>query len=115
MDFSHGVGGLAPFCCALRPANTEGRMPALLTARELRERRANLFQQADQILTRAREEKRDLTSEEQQEFDRLHAEIDRLGEEARRIERHEAIQRELEESRGVVAGRQDRRGGGEER
>lgn len=85
-------------------------MPALLTARELREKRANLFQQADQILTRARDEKRDLTAEEQEQFDRLHAEIERLGEEARRIERHEAIQRELEERRGVVAGRQDRRG-----
>src|SRR5690606_18539749 len=111
MDFSHGVGGLAPFCCALRPANAEGRMPALLTARELRERRANLFQQADEILARARQEGRELTSEEQQEFDRLHAEIDRLGEEARRIERHEELQKEMEESRGVIAGRQDQRGG----
>src|SRR5690606_11740739 len=45
-----------------------------------------------------------------QEFDRLHAEIDRLGEEARRIERHEALQKEMEESRGVIAGRPDRRG-----
>src|SRR5690606_22015752 len=51
-----------------------------------------------------------LTSEEREQFDRLHAEIDRLGEEARRIERHEELQRELEESRGVIAGRQDRRG-----
>jgi len=86
-------------------------MPALLTARELREKRANLFQQADEILTRARQEGRELTSEEREQFDRLHAEIDRLGEEARRIERHEELQRELEESRGVIAGRQDQRGG----
>lgn len=85
-------------------------MPGLLTARELREKRANLFQQADEILTRARQEGRELTSEEREQFDRLHAEIDRLGEEARRIERHEDIQRELEQSRGVVAGRQDMRG-----
>src|SRR5690606_2486600 len=98
------------FFRALRPANKEGRMPGLLTARELREKRANLFQQADEILTRARQEGRELTSEEREQFDRLHAEIDRLGEEARRIERHEDLQRELEQSRGVVAGRQDMRG-----
>src|SRR5690606_850633 len=85
-------------------------MPGLLTARELRERRANLFQQADEILNRAREEERELTDEERQTFDQIHNEIERLGEEARRIERHEDLQRELEQSRGVVAGRQDMRG-----
>src|SRR5690606_36291431 len=90
---------------------TEGfTMPGLLTAKELREKRANLFQQADEILTRARQEGRELTSEEREQFDRFHAEIDRLSEEARRIERHEDLQRELEQSRGVVAGRQDMRG-----
>src|SRR5690606_29331941 len=90
---------------------TEGfAMSGLLTAKELREKRANLFQQADEILNRAREEKRELTDEERQTFDQIHNEIERLGEEARRIERHEDLQRELEQSRGVVAGRQDMRG-----
>lgn len=85
-------------------------MPGFHTAKELREKRANLFQQADEILNRAREEERELTDEERQTFDQIHNEIERLGEEARRIERHEDLQRELEESRGVVAGRPDMRG-----
>src|SRR5690606_41646081 len=80
---------------------TEGfTMPGLLTARELRERRANLFQQADEILTRARQEGRELTGEGREQFDRFHAEIDRLGAQAPRIERPDDLQRALEEWRG---------------
>lgn len=84
--------------------------PALLTAKELREKRANLFTQAQGILDKAKEEKRELTDEERTNFDKCHDDIDTLGKEARRIERHEEAQRELEGSRGVRAGRQDMRG-----
>src|SRR5690606_2918573 len=108
---NHGSGVPRFFVGPSDPQEPEGfHMPGLLTAKELREKRANLFTEADAILNRAREEKRELTDEERQTFDQIHNEIERLGEEARRIERHEEAQRELEQSRGGVAGRQDRRG-----
>src|SRR5690606_27917462 len=61
-------------------------------------------------LRRARSAARDLTKEERERFDKLHDEIDELGAEIRRIERHEDAGRDLEQSRGVVAARQDMRG-----
>lgn len=78
--------------------------------KELREKRAKLFAEADEILRRARSAARDLTKEERERFDKLHDEIDELGAEIRRIERHEDAGRELNTSRGVIAGRQDMRG-----
>lgn len=104
------AAGMAVLTYLIPEMGTLLAFPALLSAKELREKRANLFTQAQEILDTAREEKRELTDEERQTFDRIHDDIDRLGEEARRIERHEDLQRELEESRGVVAGRQDMRG-----
>src|SRR5690606_10922502 len=43
---------------------------------ELRDRRAMLFAEADAILKRARQENRNLTSQERERFDELHDEID---------------------------------------
>lgn len=75
-------------------------MPALSTAKELREQRANLAKQAEAILEAAQKEKRALTDEESQSFDKIHADIDALRQQAERIERHEQVTRELQESRG---------------
>lgn len=85
-------------------------MPSLLTARELREKRANLHEQQKSLMAEAREAGRDtLSSEESATWDRIDADIDRLGAEIDRIERHEARSRELAEPVPTVAGgREDR-------
>lgn len=83
-------------------------MPALLTARELREQRANLFSRMREIHSQAETENRNLNGEEQTEWDRLHAEQEALLARATRIEELEDREAELSESRGTKAGhRQD--------
>lgn len=78
-----------------------------MTAMELRAKRANLAEQSKGILDRASAEKRDLNSEEQVSFDKIHDEITRLAADVERIERQESVDAELRASRGVVAGRAD--------
>lgn len=73
---------------------------AIVTIRELREKRANLWEQAKALHTKATEEKRDLTAEEREQWDRLNGEIDALKERIDREERAMAIEAELAASQG---------------
>lgn len=57
---------------------------------ELRQKRAALVKQAREILDRAEEEKRDLTAEEEEQYDRIMADVDSLG---TRVEREERLAR----------------------
>lgn len=75
-------------------------MPGMVSAKALREKRANLGTQANQILVDAGKENRDLTAEEQQTFDNIHAEIETLRVQVEKIEKHERLMAELNESRG---------------
>ncbi len=75
-----------------------------MTSKELREKRANLAEQAKAILNKAAEDKRDLTAEEEQQFDKIHADIDKVKADIDRIERQEELEAELRASRGTAAG-----------
>jgi HK97 family phage major capsid protein len=86
----------------------------MLKAKELREKRANLATQAQAIIDLADTEKRELTAEETVSFDKFHKEIEDLRGQVERIERHEAVEQEMNESRGTRAAKEDRRGGGYE-
>jgi HK97 family phage major capsid protein len=81
-------------------------MPGLLTAKRLREERANLASRMQEILDGAGEA--GLSTEQSGEFDRLHEQQESLKADIERIERHESLQSELAQSQGVLAGRQDR-------
>lgn len=73
-------------------------------SKELREKRANLVHQAQALLDAADEEKRDLTSEESQQFDALHKEADELKGKIDQREKHERAQAELNTPIPTVAG-----------
>lgn len=80
---------------------------SLPTAKELREKRANLWTQANEVIERAASEKRDRTAEENEQIDRIHDEMDKLQREIERLERHDELNRELDQSRGRASGLQD--------
>jgi len=77
-------------------------MSGLVSAKDLREKRANLAKQAQAVLDAASAATRGLTTEEEQSFDRISAEIDTLAVSVDRIEKHEARMASLGESRGRV-------------
>ena len=62
-------------------------MSGLVTAKELREKRANLAKQAQELLDRATAEKRELNAEESVSFDKFHGEIESLRGQVERIEK----------------------------
>lgn len=72
---------------------------------EMRQKRAALVKQAREILDRAEAEKRNLTAEEEQQYNRIMEEVDRLGKAIEREERQQALERELAQSQGTVAAR----------
>lgn len=76
-------------------------MPGISTAKELRAKRANLAEQARELLDKASSENRELNQEETQTFDRIHADIEKMGKDVERIERQESTESELRASRGV--------------
>lgn len=78
---------------------------------EMRQKRAALVQQAREILNKAEAEKRDLTAEEQQQWDRMMADVDAMGAQIEREERQQALERQLAQSQGRLAGGQDPPGG----
>lgn len=80
---------------------------SLVTAKELREKRANLWNQANEIIERAAEEKRERTAEENEQIDRIHDEMERLAKEIDRLERHNDLSKQLSESTGTISGLQD--------
>lgn len=59
------------------------------TTQALREQRANIWAQMQEIYDRAQREGRDLTAEETQAYDRAEADLDRLEEQVARAEKHE--------------------------
>lgn len=66
--------------------------------------RAKLVQQARELLDRASAEQRTLTAEEEQQYQRIEAEIERLSKEIRREEQLRALEAELRQSQGTIAG-----------
>ncbi len=87
---------------------------SLVTAKALREQRANLAKQAEAVLDKARAEERHLTTEEQQTFDKFHTECESIRENYERIEKQEKINAELSESAGRQAGGREQPGAGAE-
>lgn len=73
--------------------------------KELREKRARLAEQAKEILTRAENEKRALTAEEDANFKKYHDEAETIAGEVRRYESQAALEASLAASTGTVAAR----------
>jgi HK97 family phage major capsid protein len=76
-------------------------------SRKLREKRATLANQANQLLAKAETENRELSAEEVVSFDKIHGEIDELGKQVERAERQDTLNTELATSTGTRAGRAD--------
>lgn len=81
---------------------------------EMRQKRAALIQQAREILDKAEEEKRDLTAEEEQQYERIMADVDKLAKDIEREERQLELERELAQSQGTAAARADQPGNPEQ-
>lgn len=73
-------------------------MSGLVTAKDLRAKRARLHTEGTGILEDA--VGRDLTAEERQNYDRIYADIDAIKSDIDRVERHESEERELSASKG---------------
>lgn len=82
---------------------------------ELRQKRAALVKQARDLLDRADTENRALTAEEEQQYERIMAEVDAIGKRIEMEERQKALERELSQSLGTVAARRDQPGAYEHR
>lgn len=80
-------------------------MPGMLTAKELREKRARLATEAQDIVKNAPAE--GLTAEDRQRFDGLMGEVDTLKGDIDRIERLEAEARDLAAPQATIAGQKD--------
>lgn len=77
---------------------------------EMREKRAALVEQARQLLDAADNEKRGLTAEEEQQYDRIMADVDALGKRIEQEERQAALEKELQSSQGTQAARREQPG-----
>lgn len=82
-----------------------------MTVIEMRRKRANLWEQAKAIHERAKEEKRDLSAEEREQWDKLNAEIDSLKEQIDREERAQAIEADLAAQQARPEGKGEERQG----
>jgi len=71
--------------------------------KDLVEKRARLWEQAKELLTRSEAEKRELSAEEEQKFDALHADIDKLKVQIDREQRQATVEAELSRSNGRAA------------
>lgn len=71
-----------------------------MTIKELREKRANLIWQANEVLTKAEGEKRNLTAEEDQQWSALHKEADEIKVQYERMEKQEDLNNEMRQSAG---------------
>lgn len=63
---------------------------------EMKQKRAALVKQAREILDKAEEEKRDLTTEEEQRYENIMADVDKLGKQIEREERMLALEKDLD-------------------
>lgn len=75
-----------------------------MTAKELREKRANLINQAGELLKRAESENRNMTAEEDANWQKYHADADELKVQYERMEKQADLESELHQSQGRVAG-----------
>ena len=85
------------------------------TVKDLKEKRAAAFEQAKALLEKAASEKRELTAEEDQTYQRINGEIDGLGKRAQQIEQLLADERALNDTitkLGVPEQRDQRQGAG---
>jgi HK97 family phage major capsid protein len=74
-----------------------------MTSVELRTQRAKLVADARAIYKLAEGEKRSPNAEEREQFDRIMADVDRLGDEANKLDKLELAERSLGESAGRVS------------
>jgi HK97 family phage major capsid protein len=83
------------------------------STQQLKEQRANIWSQMQEVMALAEREGRDLTAEERQKYDAAEVDLDRLGEDIERQERHEARGRDFDrvDRTGVVPA--DTRPGGD--
>lgn len=81
---------------------------SLERAKRLREERATLWNQANEIIERASTEERSLTEDEQSQVSAIHDDIEAKGEQARQLERHHDMQRQLDEPLDTRAGGRQR-------
>jgi HK97 family phage major capsid protein len=75
-----------------------------LNAKELREKRARLVNEARAVHERAVAEKREMTADESAQFDRIHAEVDALKGHIDRLERQERHEFELSVPQPTIGG-----------
>lgn len=85
----------------------------MLKSVELRQERANIWEQAQALLQAAEEEGRDFTAEERESWDKMNADMDALKGRIDRLERSESIDEEMESFRSKTGGEEDRGAGGE--
>lgn len=71
---------------------------------EMREKRATLVNQGRELLDRAEAEKRSLHADEEQQYDNIMAEVDKLGKDIDREEKQQALENQLNQSLGTAAG-----------
>ncbi len=76
------------------------------STQQLKEQRANVWSQMQEVMALAEREGRGLSAEERQKYDAAEVDIDRIGNDLERQERHEARERELSrvDRTGVVPG-----------
>ncbi len=70
---------------------------------ELRQKRAALVKQARELLDRVDAETRALTAEENQQYEAIMADVDKLGSQIEREERQRRLEDELNRSQGTIA------------
>ena len=90
--------------------------------KEMRQKRYGLVQEANVILDAAEKENRDLTAEENEQYDRIMVDVDSLGKEIETAERQQArrekvtsLQKEMQASQGRLAGPADPQDTGDDR
>ena len=71
---------------------------------ELKQKRYALVKEARELLDRAEAEKRGLTAEEEQQYERIMTDVDKLGKQIEMEERLYNLEHELEKSAGTLAG-----------
>lgn len=77
-------------------------MPGILTALELREKRARIYEEGKAILAAPAGENGALSAEQRSSFERISADLDAMKVEIDRLEKFEAEGRAMEESRAVT-------------
>ena len=68
----------------------------MATTQQLRDQRAGVWEQMKEVMGLAEREGRELTAEEREKYDRAEADLDRIGADLERAERHEARGKQLE-------------------